>query len=79
MTEEAQPEIGVDAPAAVVGDVPLVLATPLPRAVDASVAIAVDQWFGDSFRGTRLGNDTELWNLVFQAKEDLKQRLAAIL
>jgi hypothetical protein len=35
----------------------------------------VEQWFNDSFRNSRLGNDTETWNLVHQAKEELKQRL----
>ena len=35
----------------------------------------VDAWFGE-FAGSRLGNDTETWNLVAQAKEELKRRLA---
>lgn len=45
---------------------------PSPQPLDA----VVDGWFNDSFIGTRLGNDTELWNLVYGAKENLKTRLA---
>jgi hypothetical protein len=36
----------------------------------------VEQWFSDSFRDSRLANDTETWNLVHTAKEELKRRLA---
>jgi hypothetical protein len=35
----------------------------------------IDRWFQESFVNTRLGNDTETWNLVHAAKEDLKRRL----
>jgi hypothetical protein len=38
----------------------------------------IDRWFQDSFHGTRLGNDTETWNLVHAAKEELKQRLGKL-
>jgi hypothetical protein len=36
----------------------------------------VDRWFADAFHGSPLGNQTELWNLVHGAKEDLKRRLS---
>jgi hypothetical protein len=57
-------------------------APPVPKPVasaassTADVPAVIDKWFADSFQGTRLGNDTETWNLVFRAKEDLKTRLA---
>ncbi|QXX74238.1 hypothetical protein [Methylovirgula sp. HY1] len=38
----------------------------------------VDRWFTDSFLGTRLGNDTASWNLVYTATQDLKRRLATL-
>ncbi len=41
-----------------------------------AVEVVIDRWFGDSFNGSRLANDTELWNLVHGAKERLKQLLA---
>ncbi len=37
----------------------------------------IDRWHAESFNNTRLGHDTELWNLVLRAKEDLKIRIAA--
>lgn len=51
-----------------------------PVAVKSAVPLhaEIDRWFQDSFHGTRLGNDTEMWNLVHAAKEDLKQRLTKI-
>lgn len=49
----------------------------LPAAGKPSSDELVDRWFADSFQGSRLANETETWNLVFAAKEDLKRRLAA--
>ncbi len=55
-------------------------AAPASNTIDISAINAlIDEWHGESFHGTRLGNDTEIWNLVFAAKEELKKRLAASL
>jgi hypothetical protein len=43
----------------------------------AEIDRLIDQWFFERFTSTRLGHDTELWNLVLAAKEDLKTRVAA--
>jgi hypothetical protein len=37
----------------------------------------VEAWHADHFPGSAVAQNTETWNLVFAAKEDLKLRLAA--
>ncbi len=44
-----------------------------------SVEALVAKWHFESFHGTRLANDTELWNLVHAAAGDLSARLAALM
>lgn len=54
-------------------------AVPVPREAPAarpSVSDEIERWFHDSFHGTSIGGDTENWNLLHAAKEDLKKRLA---
>ena len=48
-----------------------------PPAVD--VDALVERWHADAFVGSRLARDTETWNLVHAATQDLKARLAAAL
>ncbi len=43
------------------------------------IAALIDHWHFESFNSTRLGHDTELWNLVLAATQDLKSRLAAFI
>lgn len=43
------------------------------------IAALIDRWHFESFNSTRLGHDTELWNLVLAATQDLKSRLAAFI
>ena len=45
----------------------------------AEIAALIDRWHFESFNSTRLGHDTELWNLVLAATQDLKSRLAAFI
>ena len=45
----------------------------------AEIAALIDPWHFESFNSTRLGHDTELWNLVLAATQDLKSRLAAFI
>ncbi len=56
---------------------PQVMSGALQRAAER--AALIDRWHSESFNSTRLGHDTELWNLVLAAKEDLKSRLAAFM
>jgi hypothetical protein len=44
-----------------------------------ALATLVARWHFESFHGTRLANDTELWNLVHAATGDLSSRLAAFM
>lgn len=48
-----------------------------PEAPDTRDGI-IEKWFAESFHGTALAAQTQLYNLVHNAKEDLKKRLAAI-
>jgi hypothetical protein len=41
------------------------------------LAALVNQWHFETFHGSIVARDTEVWNLVYAAKEDLKQRLAS--
>lgn len=43
------------------------------------VRALVDKWHGESFRGTCVARDTEVWNTVSNAKEALKDALVAFL
>lgn len=45
----------------------------------AEIAALIDRWHFESFNSTRLGHDTEVWNLVLAATQDLKSRLAAFI
>ncbi len=45
----------------------------------ADIAAVVDRWHSQTFSGTRIANDTGLWNMVHVGKEDLKKRLVAAL
>lgn len=47
------------------------------RADTLRADILIDQWFLESFGGSRVAQSTETWNLVHAAKEELKRRLAA--
>jgi hypothetical protein len=39
----------------------------------------VDQWHFERFHGSLVARDTQVWNLVHSAKEDLKGQLIAAL
>ncbi len=39
----------------------------------------VERWFFDAFHGSLVARSTEVWNVVHDAKEDLKRRLAGFL
>ena len=39
----------------------------------------VERWFCESFHGSPVARATETWNVVHDAKEELKRRLAALL
>jgi len=45
----------------------------------AEIAALIDRWHFESFNSTPLGHDTEVWNLVLAATQDLKSRLAAFI
>lgn len=39
----------------------------------------VEQWFFEAFHGSIVARSTEIWNAVQAAKEDLQQRLKALM
>ena len=39
----------------------------------------VERWFFDTFHGSVVARSTETWNHVYDAKEELKRRLGALL
>ncbi len=39
-------------------------------------AALIDRWHFEAFHGSCVARDTEVWNLVHRAKEELKRRLA---
>lgn len=43
------------------------------------LATLVDEWHFGAFHGSIVARDTEIWNLVHTAKEELKLRLAGML
>jgi hypothetical protein len=45
----------------------------------AAIDALVDQWFFDNFHGSPVARTTEAWNVAQEAKQDLEQRLAALL
>ena len=45
-----------------------------PRDLDA----LIDRWHAETFSGSAIARDTEIWNLVHAATQDLKARLAAM-
>ena len=49
--------------------------TSKPAAIDA----LVERWFFESFHGSAVARSTEAWNVVHDAKEELRRRLAALL
>lgn len=46
-------------------------------AVPEDVATLIDRWHFEAFHGSAVARDTEVWNLVHRAKEELKHRLAS--
>ncbi len=54
------------------------LVTPVEFPLPSKMDVEIDKWFHESFNSTALGHHTPIWNLVLAAKEDLKQRLAAL-
>lgn len=40
------------------------------------LAALIDRWHFEAFHGSAVARDTEVWNLVHRAKEELKRRLA---
>jgi hypothetical protein len=38
----------------------------------------IDQWFVESFHGTVVSQNTQVFNVVLAAKDDLKKRLAGV-
>ncbi len=44
----------------------------------AAISAAIDTWMHESFAGSVVAQNTQVWNVVFAAKDDLKQRLAAL-
>ncbi len=47
-----------------------------PAAANATAAI-VDRWFNERLQNSPLSRNTELYNVVYAAKEELKALLAA--
>ena len=44
----------------------------------AAIDALVERWFFESFHGSAVARSTEQWNLVHEAKEELKRRLASL-
>ena len=49
-----------------------------PAAANAPSATEalIDKWFAESFSGSIVSQQTDIYNAVFAAKEDLKRRMA---
>lgn len=43
-----------------------------------SLVELIDRWHFEWFHGSAAAADTRMWNLVYAAKEDLKNRLVAV-
>ncbi len=53
---------------------------PAPQtSILGKIEAIVDQWHFESFQGSVVARETEVWNFVHAAKEDLKRRVAALL
>ena len=39
----------------------------------------VERWHAETFAGSPVARDTEIWNFIHKAKDDLKARLAVAL
>lgn len=48
------------------------------RTALARIDDMVERWFADHFPGSAVARDTLCWNVVHQATEELKRRLAAL-
>jgi len=44
----------------------------------ANLILLVERWWQDWFPSSPVSRDTAAWNHAYQAKEDLKKRLAAL-
>jgi hypothetical protein len=51
-------------------------ATKIKDNLQDELAALVDRWHFEAFHGSCVARDTEIWNLVHRAKEELKRRLA---
>ena len=45
----------------------------------AAIDALVERWFFESFHGSPVARATDVWNVVHDAKEELKRRLASLL
>ena len=58
---------------------PAPTAQPAPSpAPPAAAVLLVERWWQDWFPSSPVSRDTAAWNHAYQAKEDLKKRLAAL-
>lgn len=48
---------------------------PNPSAAADDMGSVIDRWFNDKFPGSLVARDTDTWNFVRQAVEELKERL----
>lgn len=51
------------------------MSEPEVKTMEEQLALIVDEWHFECFHGSAVARDTEVWNLVHAAKDDLKQRL----
>jgi hypothetical protein len=53
---------------------------PAPKtSILTRIEAIVDQWHFESFQGSIVARETQVWNVVHDAKEDLKRRVATLL
>lgn len=55
------------------------MSEPLAKSTVDRVAVIVDEWHFSHFHGSAVARDTEAWNLLYEAKEVLKLKLAEAL
>ena len=49
-----------------------------PQSKAAAIDALVERWFFECFHGSAVARSTEAWNVVLEAKEELKRRLASL-
>ncbi len=75
--EAAQAAPAPETPIGEIHDAAAKIADGLNR-LGAATPVLIEAWWHDWFPNTPVSRDSAAWNWAYQAKEDLKKRLAAV-